>query len=93
MTYTQIQEHLRQAGKPVTNVTLHRYLRACQITALKPLTRPRRYTDDAAKIITKWLGLDNASTRASGPAPVGRMTIAPLAQLKTTAKAARRAKR
>ena len=88
MTFDQIKEELGRAGKPVSTVQIHRYMRKCKIKALLPLTKPRNYSNHASFAILKWLNL-------AGPAALHRAETGfpSLATLKRTAKAARRAGR
>lgn len=57
MTIEDIQARLKKAGKPVSRMSVYRYLDRLNISPCKPAQRPQRYPDTAADTLIRYFGL------------------------------------
>lgn len=68
MTFTEIKNQLSEAGKPVADVQIYRYMRRLGIKSIGVKQIPRRYPDDSARKILAELGM-SADIQISADAP------------------------
>lgn len=87
MTFQEIHEALREAGKPVSDPQLYRYMRRFGVKPEGALQIPRRYPAQSAASIIRGLGLvqHSATVKRNGGRMAGVVALKELRQLRRKA--------
>ena len=86
MTFKEIQTALAEAGKPLAEAQVYRYIRKCEIRLAGASQRPQRYADDSAVKILAHLGLVADAPPLAPGSSVGLVKLPALKRARALAK-------